>query len=59
MDNLTSSSDRISEDVSAIIADLTLHAIFGLHLCTSIARVFSLSKTSGPTTKIAGIEILL
>ena len=44
MDNLTSSSDRISEDVSAIIADLTLHAIFSLHLCTCIVlQGFSLS----------------
>ena len=43
------------------IADLTLCALVGIHLCTFIVLhgYFSLSKTSGPTMKVAGSEVLL
>ena len=43
------------------IANLTLCALVGIHLRTFITLhgYFSLSKTSGPTMKIAGSEVLL
>ena len=59
------SSDKTSRNavlpISAIIADLALHAFVGIHLRTFIVLhgYFSLGKTSGPTTKAAGSEVLL
>ena len=46
---------------SAIIADLTLHSFVSVHLCTCLVLhgYLSLTKTSGPTTKAAGSEVLL
>ena len=53
------SSDKTP--VSVIMADLTLRAFVGvyLHTCIVLHGYFSLSKTSGPTMKAAGSEILL
>ena len=60
------SSDKISlrnivPPVSGIIADLAVHAFVGVHLrtCIVLHGYFSLSKTSGPTKKAAGSEVLL
>ena len=59
------SSDKTSENavvpVSAIIADLALHTFVGIHLhtCIVLHGYFSLGKTSGPTKKAAGSEVLL
>ena len=49
----------ISSGLSAIIADLTLHAFAGVHLHTHIVLhgYFCLGKTSEP--KAAGSEVLL
>ena len=43
-----------------LFADLTFHALVSVHLCTFIVLhgYFSLGKTSGPTTKTAGSEVL-
>ena len=61
--NLTSSNNlrNAVPPVSAITADLALCAFVSVHLCTCIVLhgYFSLDKTSGPTTKAAGREVLL
>ena len=46
--------------MSAIIADLALHAfvVVHLHSCIVLHGYFSLGKTSGPTTKAVGSEAL-
>ena len=45
--------------VSAIIADVTLCAFVGVHLRTCVVHgYFSLGKTSEPTTKGPGYEVL-
>ena len=56
--NLTSNA---VPHVSAIIADLALHAFVSIHLCTCIVlhAYFSVSKISGPTTKAGDSEVLL
>ena len=46
--------------VSAIIADLALRVFVGIHLrtCIVLHGYFCLGKTSGPTTKAVGSEVL-
>ena len=61
---LTSSDKNVRNTVpllSAIIADLTLCAFAGVHLCPCIVLhgYLSLSKISGLTTKVTGSEVLI